>query len=260
MARHMRLFLIVLTLSGPAGCYLDSPPSSLDQVDARLITLLKDRDPAVRRTAAEALGKIGQSDGSSALVEALTDPNPTVREASTLALSRVAAGDAEVGLRLAERLDDSSEAVKHVAALSLGEFQSTPALVERLVTFLQSADVHTRRAVVLALTSIEAPVAYPALVAALRDEDATVRQGAVSALGELADERAIPFLRERVLTDPASGVRSEAAFRLGKVGDRRVLEDLRTVAEKDPDAGVRRWAQWANRQFTASPPGSDSVR
>ncbi len=258
MARHMRLLLIVLTLTGLAGCYLDSPPPSLDQVVARIITLLKDQDPAVRRMAAEVLGKIGQSEGSPALVEALTDPNPLVREASTWALSRVAADDAEVGLLLAARLDDSSEAVKQVAALSLGEFQSTPALVERLVTLLQNADVRTRRAVVLALTSIEAPAAYPALVGALRDEDSIVRQGAAAALGELGDERAIPFLRERLLTDPFAGMRGEAAFRLGKIGDRGASGDLRTAAEKDPDAGVRRWAQWASRQFMASPPGFGS--
>lgn len=258
MTRHIRWFLILLTLSGVAGCYLDSSPSSLDQVGARLITLLKDPDPAVRRTAAEALGKIGQSAGRAALVEALTDPNPFVREASTWALSRVAAGDADVGLRLAERLDDSSEAVKHIAAQSLGEFQSTPALVKRLVMLLQSADVRTRRAVVLTFTAIETPAAYPALAMALHDEDAIVRQGAVSALGELADERTIPLLRERALTDPVPGVRSEAVFRLGKLGDQGVLGDLRRLTENDPDAGVRRWAQWATRQFMASPPGSDS--
>ncbi len=253
----MKVFLLLVALSGFPGCYLDSSPSGLDQVVARLTILLKDRDPEVRLTAAEALGKIGQPGGGALLLEALGDPDPGVRGASAWALGRVAVEDVQAGLRLAERLGDSSEAVRQAASLSLGEFERTPVLVEGLLTQLQSADTMTRRAAVLALASLEASAAYSALAAALRDENAIVRQGAVSALGELADDRAIPLLRERLLIDPSTGVRGEAAFRLGKIGDRGASGDVRTAAEKDPDAGVRRWAQWASRQFTASPPGSD---
>lgn len=219
----------------------------------QLTTLLQDQDPGVRRTAAEALGKIGRAGGNPALLESLEDPAPLVRAASARALGRTGTGDVRVALRIAERLRDSSEAVKQEAALALGEFAGSPALTERLVGLFQTSDPSTRRAVILALASVEALDAFDTLVAALRDEDAAVRQGAVSALGELADRRALPFLLDRMRTDPAAGVRSEAAFRLGKVGDRRVLEDVRGVAERDQDAGVRRWAQWANRQVTSSP-------
>ncbi len=251
---HLRgfLLLLLLALSGLAACYLDSPPSSLEHLVARLTASLKDQDPEIRHSAAEALGKVGQPGGSAALLEALGDPDHRVRAASVWAIGRVAAGEVQVGIRVAGLLDDSSEEVKQVAAQTLGDFQSTPVLVERLIASLQSADVSTRRAAVSALASIEASAAYPALVAVLHDEDVAVRQGAVSALGELADSRAIPFLRERGLTDPASGVRSEAAFRLGKMGDRGAMEALQIMAKNDQDAAVRRWAQWASRQITSS--------
>ena len=91
-----------------------------------------------------------------------------------------------------------------------------------------------------------------ALVQALSDPDAGVRQGAIAALGELADVRALPVIRDRLLKDPDGGVRSEAAFRLGKFGDRTVVPALRSAAAGDADAGVRRWATWAVQQIQGS--------
>ncbi len=52
--------------------------------------LAEDSDPAMRRLAAESLGRIGGVQADSALLEAQSDPEPSVRQAATAALDRQA--------------------------------------------------------------------------------------------------------------------------------------------------------------------------
>lgn len=237
-----------------SACDRDEPPRSPDTIVSYLASLLADTDPEVRRTAVEGLGKLGQSGAAETLVKALNDPDPAVRRTSAWALGQLGEDAADLALSpLVDRLSDPAEQVRLSAARAIGEIGGTEVVVERLAQALKASDATTRRAAVHALLSLDALPAYPALVGALRDDDAEVRQGAVAALGELADSRAIPLLRERLLRDPAIGVRAEAAFRLGKIGDRAVVADLEKVAAGDADAGVRRWARWASEQISSSP-------
>lgn len=251
--------MIPLLLAGLiAGCVAEAPPTDPAALAPRLVELLNDPNPGVRQTAARALGKIARPQAAPALVEKLRDPDPVVRRDSAWALGNL--GDEvmdQVGLALVERLGDPSKEVKTAAAQALGAMRATPEMVERLTAILRQADVPTKRAVLQALALLEAPASYPALVEALRDNDARIRQGAIAALGELADSRALPLLRDRLRHDRDVGVRSEAAFRLGKFGDLTVLSALKSAAAGDGDAGVRRWALWASAQLSGRG-GSDS--
>jgi len=245
-------FLLVLScalLSVLPGCRNQSPPPDpAGQVPA-LVALLADPDPTVRTTAAQALGKIAALDSVPALLRSLEDNDPAVRAMSAWALGRFGEDVLdEAGLELAKRLDDPSPAVKQAAAQALGAVGGTQTIVEILTERLTSSDVATRRASVQALTWLEAGSAYPALIAALGDPDAQVRQGVVAALGEMVDPRSLPAIRDRLLKDADAGVRVEAAYRLGKFGDRTIVSALRTAATRDPDAAVRRWALWALEQ------------
>lgn len=252
--------LIPLLLVGLiAGCTAEELPTDPDVLIPRLVELLKDPNPDVRQTAALALGKIARPQAAQALVETLRDPDPVVRRDSAWALGNL--GDEvmdQVGMALVERLGDPSDEVKTAAAQALGEIRATPDLVERLTAILRQADVPTKRAAVQALALLEAPASYHALVEALRDDDARIRQGTIAALGELADARALPLLRDRLLHDRDAGVRSEAAFRLGKFGDSTVISALKSAAADDGDADVRRWALWAGAQLSGRG-GSDST-
>lgn len=248
-----------------AGCDGSAPPADPEAVVPRLVALLKDRDPDVRRTAAQSLGKMGASESADALVDSLRDVDPMVRQYSAWALGNLGAPALEkAGLPLVTALTDPSEAVRTSASAALGRVLGSggppQALVELLIDRLNEPDAETRRAAVGALAWIEAGSAYLALVEALRDEDARVRQGAVAALGELADRRAIPSLGERVLHDPDAGVRTEAAFRLGKFGDETVIQALQSAATEDPDPGVRRWAAWAIQQVKTPSTGEPVSR
>ncbi len=98
---------------------------------------------------------------------------------------------------------------------------------------------------------LESPLAYDELQSALEDRDADVRQGAVAALGELGDRRAIPAIEARLRHDTSGGVRTEAAYRLGTLSDEGSLPILRVAAVEDPNERVRRWAQRAIEALSA---------
>ncbi len=75
-------------------------------------------------------------------------------------------------------------------------------------------------------------------------------QGAVAALGELANRKALPLFRSRLLQDPDAGVRSEAAFRLGKLGTAQEIPPLRSAATQDSHPMARIWAEGAVHALT----------
>ena len=232
-----------------SGCYGNTAATDPNAAATRLAALLEDQDPQVRTVAAQALGKIAAPDSVPALLRGLEDSDPDVRAMSAWALGRFGEDVLdEAGLKLAERLDDPSPEVKQAAAQALGAVGGTQAIVELLTERLTHSDVETRRASVQVLTWLEAGSAHHALIAALRDSDAQVRQGAVAAVGEMVDPRSLPAIRDRLLKDADAGVRGEAAYRLGKFGDRTIVSALRTAATRDPDAAVRRWATWALEQ------------
>lgn len=242
---------LLLLLAALGGCVQSPESNHPDQVVARLVSLLKDPDPVVRRTAALSLGKIADPGVAVALREGLFDPDETVRRYSAWALGNL--GDSAIdpaGLVLVQQLNDPVPEVKTAVAQAIGKIGATQGMVELLGEALNEADPETRRAVVQALGWLESPSAYQMLLDALTDEDADVRQGAVAALGELGDAHALPAIRQRLLKDPDVGVRSEAAFRLGKLGDDSLLPTLQFISAKDEDANVRRWAAWAVTSLT----------
>ncbi|MBA5861900.1 MAG: hypothetical protein GDA65_04210 [Nitrospira sp. CR1.1] len=250
-AFHLALLFPLMLSSTLSGCYVDVPPASPESVSMRLGELLADPDPEVRRTAAEALGKIGHQSASSGLIAALADRDHRVRAAAALALGRVS--DGMGATPLVEHLADSSEPVRSASALALGEMTLSGVHEEQILKALHNPDVSTRIAASRVLLSLDAVSFSRDLVSALEDSNAQVRQGIAAALGETADVRSLPNLLNLLQNDVDVGVRAEAAFRLGKVGDIGVLGALSAVAEKDTNPTVRQWAQWATRQITTAP-------
>jgi HEAT repeat protein len=233
-----------------AGCYVDVPPAAPDVMAARLDALLADQDPDMRRTAAEALGKIGHASENSRLLSALNDQDARVRAAAAISLGRLRDGGSETAL--VGRLVDSVEAVRDASAVALGEIEASPAHEQRILRALRHAEGFGRAAASRALLGLDTISFSDDLVNALRDSDPTVRQVVAAALGETGDVRAVPHLLSLVRKDSAAGVRSEAAFRLGKIGDDRVMADLAAVADTDSVVAVRGWARWAMQQIRQS--------
>ncbi len=247
---HIAFFCALILFSSLFGCYPDVSPAGPEQVSRRLSELLADPDPEVRRTAAEALGKIGHQSASTGLIAALEDRDPSVRAAAAFALGRM--NDGTSGTALVAHLADASETVRAASALALGEIRLSAAHEKQILRTLHHPNAAVRVAASRALLSLEVVSFSPQLTSALGDTDAQVRQGVAAVLGETGDARVVPSLVHLVRNDADGGVRAEAAFRLGKVGGIDALGTLSAVAEKDVNPTVREWARWAIRQIAAS--------
>lgn len=245
-AIHLIFGLLLGTLM--AGCYVETPPEGPDVMSARLGGLLMDQDPGMRRTAAEALGKIGHRSARAGLESTLKDQDARVRAAAALSLGRL--GQPESGTALVRCLFDPAEIVRVAAALALGEIEPSPAREAQILTAFHHSDGSGRIAAIRALLGLDAISFSVDLVKALRDPDPKIRQGVAAVLGETGDVRVIPDLMSLLRTDAVAGVRSEAAFRLGKIGDESVIGDLTVVVGADSNLVVRGWAGWAIQQLT----------
>lgn len=191
----------------------------------------------------ESLGKIGDETVIASVTRLLRDPSPLVRSAAAKATGRLGGASArEVVPALLQSLKDPSDEVRQVAAQAIGELDSQPLLLSGIADLLTAPQTEVRRAAALALLQIEPGGLVVFLHRAMQDSDAVVRQRAVAALGESGLSEAVPWLRERLLTDQDVGVRAEAAYRLRAESDEETRAVLQRAAETDGDPVVRLWA------------------
>ena len=234
--------LLGLCFASVLGCYQPSADPSPQRTVDTLLRLLHDSDVVVRRTAAEALGKIGDSQAVDALVGALGDQSPIVREASVRSLGGVGLLDQFARVHIAGLLIDPVQSVRSAAAQSLGSLDSTKEFWPLAMSQLAHADPGVRRAVIQAFESVESAEVVKVLAHHLHDPDPQVRQAAAATLGESGDSKVVEWLREQLKTDSSSNVRAEIAYRLQFISEGVHEEELRVVSIHDESAQVRRWA------------------
>jgi len=252
-----RFSIIALLATILAGCFVTTAPDP-DITISRLLALLHSSDPTLRQTAALSLGKIASAEAAAGLMEALRDPDPLVRQYSAWALGNLGDHAPSAALSpLLSLINDPALAVADTAAEAIGQIGAGTDNVSQLLTLIREGPTHSRQAAALALESLESPLSYDALLHALGDEDADVRQRAIAALGEMGDQRGMSALADRLAHDATASVRTEAAYRLGLLGDTSALPILKTAREEDPSGSVRRWAQQAIEALS-SPAGPES--
>lgn len=240
-----------------AGCYQSSASSSPQSTVETLIKLLRDRDDVLRRTAAEALGKVGDQQAIQGLTLALGDPAVMVREAAAYSLSQVGPIERATTEHLARLLADPAPSVRTAAAQTLSSLDQGKELWPLWQSQLTHDDPAVRRAVIHALEGIDRPEVIEALLGVLRDPDADVRRAAVVALVESGDPHVVPLLRGRLSADPSSSVRAEVAYRLQFVSGGEDRQELSVVAGREESAQVRRWAEQTLKEMGRY--GSDST-
>ena len=234
--------LLSLCVASLIGCYQPSASSSPQRTVGALLRLLNDSDAAVRRTAAEALGKIGNPQAVPGLVISLGDRSPIVREASVRSLSGVGPLDLLARGQIAGLLVDPVQSVRSAASETLGILDPTKEIWPLAMSQVAHADPEVRRAVIQAFQSIDAPEVRRALADSLHDPDPQVRQAAVAALGESGDSMVVELFLERLRAESSADVRGEIAYRLQFFSEGEFEGGLRFVATHDESAQVRRWA------------------
>lgn len=218
------------------------------QAALSLVSLLRDADYNVLRTAVWALNQLGR-EGTDEVIEQiadrlialLSDEVPRVREGAAEVVGGLRfAGGAEIvdGLRFAgvveallPLLGDVDLWVRRNAASALGELRDKRA-VEPLIAALGDVELFVRGSAASALGNLGDKRAVDALITALGDVNEQVRNRAASALGSLGDPRAVDALIT-ALGDVDGQVREAAAWALGSLGDSQAVATL-TSALNDP--------------------------
>ena len=126
----------------------------------KVIPLLYDSDPTIRRLAAEVLSKNGDSSVVSSLIKALYDADPLVREAAADALGLI--GDRSAVSALIDVLYDDEVNVRFAATEALG-LLGDPRSVVDLIQILDSDDIPLSAMAAMALRKIGTPEALAAI-------------------------------------------------------------------------------------------------
>jgi HEAT repeat protein len=162
------------------------------------------------------------------LIGALKDPDESVRAHACGALQDVIPHDPKIISALTDAVRDKSEFVRTSAIYSLKQIGSPDAspAVPALIAALQDKKADVREGAAEALGKIGAvtPQVVPALIAALKDKNEEVRRAAATAFEDIGGvgngKEAIPALWEVWNKDPDPFAKSAAGRALGKMGEK----------------------------------------
>src|SRR4051812_42578296 len=185
----------------------------VDKYIEKLRSARKWRD---RAFAAELLGRVGGAKAVPALLEtvqATRTEDADVREIALRALARIGDPLAVGPLIIALGTAESWLAPRIADILARhGELVIAP-----LMTVLSDSPHPTARAwAANVLGEVRAQSAFPALIRGLDDPEDEVRAKSATALGRLGDRRAVSYLLDHMLSDPAPFVRARIAGTLGQ--------------------------------------------
>lgn len=143
--------------------------------------LKEDPDFTIRRIAAFVLGKIGKKESVEVLVDALGDNNPDVRKSAAQALNRI--GEPAIPL-LIRALGNISKDVRASAVWSLSKMG--PIVVAPLLESLHSDVKDIRASAVWALSKV-GEVSIPGLIDKMNNSEKNVRESAIWGLAKIGE-------------------------------------------------------------------------
>lgn len=151
------------------------------------------------------------------LIEALKNFNPEIRASSAEALGKL--GDINAVDPLISAVKDKDSNVRRFAAESLGQLKDRRA-VNPLITALRDFNKRVQRSALIALGSIGDPMAVEPVIQLLKDKDKYVRASAITALGDIGDPAALESLEGMTKDDddiddiPIGNIASENIVRI----------------------------------------------
>jgi HEAT repeat protein len=196
-----------------------------------LIAQLTAEDLEVRRSAAVALGRLGDSRATSALVKTLDDEALAIEAANALA----EIGDPEAVDGLLNLL--GNDASIRQAAVSALNSVIPPSMSGRIIPLLHDSDPNVRESAVKIAGYFGYPDAAAALVDLSRDPNERVRCAAIEHLPYVEDERGLAVL-VNAIKDETPNVRAAAARALGTLDAPGVVPAL-IEGLADDDVWVR---------------------
>ena len=179
-------FLISGTLLFPSLVH------ALEDPYQQALVRLNDKDPGVRRQAAEQLGSLRNPDAVNDLLNLLSDKITYVRRAAidSLGLLRSRAASRSIASILET---DNDPQVRQTAAIALG-YISDPSTIPSLIKGMKDPHEGTRYACINSIGILRDSVATEALIKELKNTDSRVRTACAYALGNIKDIKAVPEL------------------------------------------------------------------
>jgi twitching motility protein PilT len=166
-----------------------------------LVEALHVEDPLVQRSASDALTELGASgaiDVGKILLVLLGSPHPHVRRTAAQLAASVRKDLGELTPKLLAALRDESWWVRERVLDAIVEL-NLPELANGLAAYLADESPIIRRYAIFGLLRLRDPATLGALLrVAVTDPDWWVREQAVQAVGELGDERAVPYLKAMI--------------------------------------------------------------
>jgi len=200
-----------------------------------IIKLLFDDEPAVRRRAAWALGKIKDLSSFESLIQALNDIDTDVRKNAIRSLGELLAFDSIPNL--ISKLEDENWEVRAEAAVVLEYLGWNPKNKEENTIQLIARGKWDQLA---KLNELNADL----LLKFLNDSDRETRSKISWILGEFKEEKVVQSLFDLFMTDGFQDVKESASIALGRIGGKAAL-DLLLVALHDEDWFIRKNAATA---------------
>ncbi|SDU01998.1 HEAT repeat-containing protein [Verrucomicrobium sp. GAS474] len=256
--------------------------AEISRTDSFLFDALKDKDAAVRTSAARVLGMVGEPEAAGPLMNLLDDPNDNVRRAAVVSLGSLK--NAKAIPPLVKALKDRWWFVRSEAATALGNMGDVRAVtplfgvvtdpdgtvrhnaeialtslvrqVQDLTPYqkeLQSGDPFRIRAATLSLAAVQDKSVTPVLLAYLTAPDPATRQQGLRAFRYQLDPEGLPAIR-KCLTDPEPPVRFEAILAVVDYRDREAIPALQAMAnEAGLDPRIKQVAAEAAKRLAALP-------
>jgi len=203
-------------------------PATLDLLMAQLSA----EDLEVRRSAVVALGRIGDSTATTALVKTLGDEALTIDAANALA----EIGDPKAVDGLLNLIGNDDASIRQAAVSALNSVIE-PSMSERIIPLLHDPDPNVRESAVKIAGYFGYPDAAGALLELSRDANERVRCAAIEHLPYVEDERAFEILVEAIKAE-SPDVRAAAARALGTMDAPEVVQPL-IEGLSDDDVWVR---------------------
>jgi HEAT repeat protein len=197
-----------------------------------LMTQLNAEDLEVRRSAVLALGRIGDSSVTPALVNTLSDEALAIDAANALAQI----GDARAADGLLNLIGNDDASIRQAAVSALNSLP-LPSMSERIIPLLSDSDPNVRESAARIAGYFGYPEAANALVDLSRDPNERVRSAALEHLPFIEDARVFDVL-VHALKDETPNVRAAAARALGTMDSPEVVPQL-IEALSDDDVWVR---------------------
>ncbi|HGJ67353.1 TPA: hypothetical protein ENS27_18480 [bacterium] len=205
-----------------------------------LVKALQSESVVIRSESAKALGLIEDRRATEPLINVLKDDWVTVRTNALVSLGTIK--DERCILPMIDELKANITNVRSNAVVALGSIKDKRA-VPTLISMLEDPkeDDNIRANIINALSSIGDLSAVPAIRNAMKSDNSTIKQNAITAVGNIAVVGAVDDLLSMARNmDEITIFRANSIEALGKIGDKRAIPILVNILA-NPDESDTVW-------------------